>query len=84
MPDPQIKELVHELEKLNAHFTNGFRAELKQHVSDSLQEVEIMVHQIARSVNRISSPWFWIKTICTIVGILAPVVGGILAVIALI
>ncbi|KKM91802.1 hypothetical protein LCGC14_1224930 [marine sediment metagenome] len=77
-----IDDMNDTLKAMHSHFTNGFRAELKSHVTTELEEIKenlsINTSKTKELCNTLMKPSFWVKLVATIVGSLAIlIIGGI-------
>ena len=67
----QVKQtcdhMFDEFSKVNSHFSNGFRSEIKKHVSDKLSPINDRMETIEGDIGKIkdtlTKPWFWVKLI---------------------
>ncbi len=80
------------LHELNSHFKNGFRSELKEHVSSQTVKCEDAMSNLKDEISELqitmkafhelmSKPSYWIKLILTTVVATTTAIGGIVALI---
>ena len=78
---------VHEI---NTHFKNGFRSEIKNHVTQEIQKVEIALRDATKELEDIeqkvedfneiiSKPSYWVKLILITIGATATAIGAAVA-----
>ena len=85
-----LKEMHNLLSTINSHFSNGFRAELKEHserLFDDIQErleekakkdkegVKAILDQLEHFVAMVTSPWSVIKAFLFIAGLFGAIAG---------
>lgn len=62
------------VKELNRHFSNGFKAEIKQHITTGFDEFRESIQAVDEKVEEVRSKRFW----ATFVGTTVVVVGGIM------
>lgn len=87
-----VEETCRALQEVNTHFKNGFRSELKEHISKEIDNVEEAsrkaqkeIEELKMSVEKfnelLSKPSYWVKLILTTVAATATAIGATVAVI---
>jgi hypothetical protein len=86
--DTNSKATIHNtglLEEILAHFSNGFRSEIKNHINERSQELQDQINTLTEQSQKLndmlSRPWYWVKLILTTVAATATAVGAIVAVV---
>jgi len=96
----ELRQSVNEgngtLKAIYSHFSNGFRSEIKKHVTNEISRYKTDIADEEKSLYRgvkdlntkldrvlevIQKPWFWVKLIGTTVTGLGIIVGSIVALI---
>lgn len=90
-----LKEMHHLLDEVNRYFSNGFRFELKEHISKEIESIEGQLHEKARKdkeghlsllskleiiADAVTNPWSWVKAFM-LIGSLFGVIAAITAVV---
>ncbi len=90
-----LKELHRLLDEVSRHFSNGFRLELKEHVSKEIELIEAQIEtnvlkdkekyqallvKLERISDAICNPWSWVKAFM-LIGSLFGVIAAIVAVV---
>lgn len=89
-----LRDIKDQCESLNHKFSNGFRAELKDHITNCAKDgLEALAHdssvqsaqlkQIANSLKTLTSPKTWIKLMITLLTAMGTCGGAIAALIAI-
>lgn len=85
-----VEDSSRSLQEINDHFKNGFRSELKEHVTDEMAKCEEGMSDLREEISElkttmkdfhalISKPSYWIKLILTTAAAVAAAIGGIVA-----
>lgn len=87
-----VEESCRALHELNTHFKNGFRSELKEHITKEIESVKDAsniaqkeIEELKKSVEQfnelLSRPSYWVKLILTTVAATATAIGATVAVV---
>jgi DNA anti-recombination protein RmuC len=91
-----VEDSARNLQEINDRFKNGFRSELKQHITRELREKSVDATKLLESLQEnivemkttvkefhdlMSKPGYWVKLILTTVAATATAIGGIVALI---
>ena len=88
----EAKEIVAEnkksVQEIKAYFTNGFRAEIKKHVTKEIDELRGNINEMSEKVNKVHSmltkPAFWIKLLASIIIAFGAISAAIVTILKLI
>ena len=71
----QIKGNKQDLESLKSNFTNGFREEIKKHISEEIEAIQNELSKTCSKVDQLhemlQKPAFWFKLVTSLLGVLA-------------
>lgn len=87
-----VEESCRSLQEINSHFKNGFRSELKNHITREIENVKCSSLEARREIEELKAsveefkdllakPSYWVKLILTTVGATAAAIGTTVAVI---
>ena len=64
-----LKEIVKELREINGHFVNGFRSELKSHISEEFEKRDDIVQKmtVAQKIQIATNVIQWASLIATLI-----------------
>ncbi len=78
------RETCETMKKIEEHFTDGFRSEIKNHISEqamnnrkAIQKMTEAIEGLNRNVNSFKSFGFWFKLVTAFVIAQAAIVGGV-------
>ena len=87
-----VRESNEILDDIRVHFTNGFRSEIKNHVTEELDDhfkknfdqqesvsksLQEINTKLDKVVETLTRPWFWIKLVGTIVVSLGVIIAAV-------
>ncbi len=82
-----VAENKESVQEIKAYFTNGFRAEIKRHVTKETDELKVKIDEMAIKVNKVHSmltkPTFWIKLLTSIIIAIGAISAAIVAIMKL-
>jgi polyhydroxyalkanoate synthesis regulator phasin len=87
-----VEDSARNLQEINDHFKNGFRSEIKHHITDELTKRDKPVTDLKEEITELkvtvqdfrelmSKPGYWVKLILTTIVATATAIGGIVALI---
>ena len=84
-----MQEAMSNLDKIESHFTNGFRSEIKDHIDEQSEKIVDKINIIGKKVIEINrdldtlkksmqKPWYWIKLFASLIIAIATLAATII------